>query len=72
MTKLTKTVIEQAEVKEKPYFIFDTQVLGFCVRVSSTGKRLYKIEVDIYKRLAASSTIILGSRSNVLAVIKSS
>ncbi|AIF82061.1 hypothetical protein I862_07535 [endosymbiont of Acanthamoeba sp. UWC8] len=44
MTKLTKTVIEQAEVKEKPYFIFDSQVSGFCVRVSSTGKRHYYLQ----------------------------
>ncbi|AIF80948.1 hypothetical protein I862_01925 [endosymbiont of Acanthamoeba sp. UWC8] len=44
MTKLTKTIIENAEVKEKPYFIFDTQVPGFCVRISPTGKRHYYLQ----------------------------
>ncbi|AIF81393.1 hypothetical protein I862_04165 [endosymbiont of Acanthamoeba sp. UWC8] len=49
MTKLTKTVIEQAEVKEKPYFIFDTQVPGFCVRISQKGKRHYYLQYMVKK-----------------------
>ena len=44
MPKLTKTLVERAEVKNKPYFLFDDQLAGFCVRILSTGKRHYYVQ----------------------------
>jgi integrase len=49
MPRLTKRSVESAAIKEKPYFIFDDQVLGFCVRISTSGKRHYYLQYLKYK-----------------------
>jgi len=41
MTKLTKRVIEGAENRDKPYFIFDEHLPGFCARIAPNGRRHY-------------------------------
>lgn len=41
MPKLTKRFVEATIVKDKPYFIFDEFIPGFCLRVSQKGKRHY-------------------------------
>lgn len=41
MTKLTKRVVDSAEPREKPYFIWCSDLSGFGVRVFPTGKRVY-------------------------------
>lgn len=51
MTKLTKTLVEKTEIKPKPYFVFDEQVSGFCVRVSNNGKRHYYLQYSKNKKI---------------------
>ena len=51
MPKLTKTLIERAEIKNKPYFLFDDLLTGFCVRILSTGKRHYYVQYMKHKRV---------------------
>ena len=41
MPKLTKKLIENAEIREKSYFIFDNLISGFAVRISPNGKKYY-------------------------------
>jgi len=47
--KLTKRSVESADVREKPYFLFDDQIPGFCVRVSPGGRRHYYLQYMKYK-----------------------
>ena len=51
MPKLTKTLVERAEVKNRPYFLFDDLLTGFCVRILSTGKRHYYVQHMKHKRV---------------------
>ncbi len=41
MPKLTKSTVERAEIREKPYFLFDNSLTGLCVRIAPNGKRHY-------------------------------
>lgn len=41
MPKLTKTVVEKAELQAKPYFLWCSELSGFGVRIWPTGKRVY-------------------------------
>ncbi|HWX46504.1 MAG TPA: tyrosine-type recombinase/integrase [Roseomonas sp.] len=41
MPKLTKKVVDAAELREKPYFLWCSELPGFGVRVFSSGKRVY-------------------------------
>ena len=42
MPKITKRLVEAAEVREKDYIICDNELRGFAVRVLPSGKRYYK------------------------------
>ncbi len=44
MTKLTKSTVERAETREKPYFLFDDNLPGFCARIAPSGKRHYYLQ----------------------------
>lgn len=44
MSRLTKKIIESSPLKAKPYFIFDTSIKGFCVRITPTGNRTYYVQ----------------------------
>ena len=44
MAKLTKRVVDAAEVREKDYFIWDDELPGFGLRVFASGKRSYLIQ----------------------------
>lgn len=44
MAKLTKRIVETAEVREKDYFIWDDELPGFGLRVFASGKRSYLIQ----------------------------
>lgn len=41
MSKLTKTVVDKAEIKSEKYFIWCSELPGFGVRVFPSGKRIY-------------------------------
>src|SRR5260370_9623291 len=44
MVKITKRVVEAAEVGERDYLIWDDELSGFGLRVFSSGKRSYVIQ----------------------------
>jgi hypothetical protein len=44
MTKLTKRIVDAADVREKDYFIWDDDLPGFGLRVFASGKRSYLIQ----------------------------
>ena len=45
MAKLTKRVIDAAELREKDYVIWDDDLPGFGLRVFASGKRSYLIHM---------------------------
>lgn len=44
MAKLTKRVVDAAEVRDKDYFIWDDELPGFGLRVFASGKRSYLVQ----------------------------
>jgi hypothetical protein len=50
MVKITKRIVEAAEVREKDYLIWDDELPGFGLRVFSSGKRSYVIQFRIKGR----------------------
>ena len=44
MAKITKRVVDAAEVREKDYVIWDDELPGFGLRVFTSGKRSYVIQ----------------------------
>ncbi len=55
MPKLTKNIVERAETKDKPYFLFDNTLTGFCVRVSPNAKRHYYVQYMKNKKVKRAS-----------------
>ena len=55
MPKITKRLVEAAEVREKDYIICDDELRGFAVRVLPSGKRYYIVQYRIgtrYRRMS--------------------
>lgn len=44
MAKLTKRIVDAADVREKDYFLWDDELPGFGLRVFTSGKRSYLIQ----------------------------
>lgn len=44
MAKLTKRIVDAAQVRENDYFIWDSELPGFGLRVFASGKRSYLIQ----------------------------
>lgn len=42
--KITKTVVDKAEAKSTDYFIWDTDLVGFGIRVTSSAKKTYVVK----------------------------
>ena len=47
MHKITKKFVELAEIREKPYFVFDKFLTGFCVKIAIAGKRHYYFQSNL-------------------------
>ncbi len=58
MAKLTKTLIDNAELREKPYFIWCDDLPGFGARVFPTGKKTFYI--DYYNQAGQRKRMSLG------------
>ena len=55
MPKITKRLVEAAEVREKDYIICDDELRGFALRVLPSGKRYYIVQYRIgtrYRRMS--------------------
>ena len=63
MPKLTKRVVDAAEIREREYFIWDEDLPGFGLRVLPSGRKRYIIQ---YRAGRRSRRISLGP-STVLA-----
>ena len=57
MTKLTKRIVDAAEIKEKEHFIWDEELPGFALRVLPSGRKRYIIQ---YRAGRRSRRISLG------------
>jgi len=51
MAKLTKSTVERAETRQKPYFLFDDHLPGFCARITPNGKRHYYLQYMKHKKV---------------------
>lgn len=58
MPKLTKRVVDAAELREKPYFLWCSELPGFGVRVFPSGKRVYY--ADYRPKVGARRRMTLG------------
>lgn len=59
MPKLTKTILDAAELKDKPYFIWCSDLPGFGARVFPTGKKTFY--VDYYNQNGERKRMSLGA-----------
>jgi integrase len=50
MPKLTKRIVEAAEIRDKDYIIFDSDIPGFGLRVLRSGKRSYLVQYRVGRR----------------------
>ena len=50
MTKITKRLIDSLKAQEKDYFIWDSEVAGFGLRVFKTGRKSYLIQYRVGSR----------------------
>ncbi|MCC3862525.1 tyrosine-type recombinase/integrase [Pseudemcibacter aquimaris] len=57
MPKLTKTYVERAQPKDKPYFLFDDSLSGFCLRITPNGKKTYYVQYMVNKKI---KRVIIG------------
>jgi integrase len=64
MPKITKRLVEAAEVREKDYIICDDELRGFALRVLPSGKRYYIVQYRIstrYRRMSLGQHGVLTS-----------
>ena len=78
MPKITKRLVEAAEVREKDYIICDNELRGFAVRVLPSGKRYYLVQYRIgtrYRRMSIGQHGVLTAETarrtafNLLAAV---
>jgi integrase len=79
MPKISKRLVEAAEVREKDYIICDNELRGFAVRVLPSGKRYYLVQYRIgtrYRRMSIGQHGVLTAETarrtafNLLAAVK--
>jgi integrase len=64
MTKLTKRSVEALKIKAKDYFIWDSQIGGFGVRVMPSGAKTYQAQ---YRKGGRTRRVSLGRHGNITA-----
>ncbi len=80
MPKITKRLVENAEVKDKDYIIFDSDIPGFGARILPSGRRSYLVQYRVgrsYRRISLGMHGVLttdqarGEAIKVLGRVKS-
>ena len=64
MTKLTKRSVEALKIEAKDYFVWDTQIGGFGVRVMPSGAKTYQAQ---YRKGGRTRRVSLGRHGNITA-----
>ena len=60
MPKITKRLVESAEVRDKDYIIFDSEIPGFGARILPSGKRSYLVQYRIGRKFRRMSLGLHG------------
>ncbi|MDT8277667.1 tyrosine-type recombinase/integrase [Roseomonas mucosa] len=63
MPKLTKRIVDTAELREQPYFIWCSELAGFGVRVFASGKRVYY--ADYRPKVGSRKRMSLGQHGKI-------
>ncbi len=80
MPKITKRLVENAEIKDKDYIIFDSDIPGFGARILPSGRRSYLVQYRVgrsYRRISLGMHGVLttdqarGEAIKVLGRVKS-
>jgi hypothetical protein len=50
MPKITKRLVEAAEIRDKDYIIFDCEIPGFGIRILPSGKRSYLVQYRVGRK----------------------
>lgn len=64
MTKLTKRSVEALNIETKDYFVWDSQILGFGVRVMPSGAKTYQAQ---YRKGGRTRRVSLGRHGKITA-----
>jgi len=64
MTKLTKRSVDALKIEAKDYFIWDSQIGGFGVRVMPSGAKTYQAQ---YRKGGRTRRVSLGRHGNITA-----
>jgi len=60
MPKITKRLVEAAEIRDKDYIIFDSEIPGFGARILPSGKRSYLVQYRIGRKFRRMSLGLHG------------
>ena len=64
MTKLTKRTVEALKIEAKDYFVWDTQIAGFGLRVMPSGAKTYQAQ---YRKGGLTRRVSLGRHGRITA-----
>ncbi|MBL4873258.1 MAG: tyrosine-type recombinase/integrase [Rhodobacteraceae bacterium] len=64
MTKLTKRTVEALKIEVKDYFVWDSQIAGFGVRVMPSGAKTYQAQ---YRKGGRTRRVSLGRHGKITA-----
>jgi len=60
MPKITKRIVEAAEVRDEDYIIFDSEIPGFGARILPSGKRSYLVQYRVGRKFRRMSLGLHG------------
>ncbi|KEP70532.1 integrase [Thioclava dalianensis] len=64
MPKLTKRAVDALQPKEKDYFVWDSEIIGFGLRVMCSGAKTYQAQ---YRKGGRTRRVSLGRHGNITA-----
>ena len=63
--RLTKRSVEALETKDSDYFVWDTELRGFGVKITPAGKRTYVVQYRLGGRRGRTRRISVGAHGNI-------